>query len=466
MARVLFGTVPGWGHINPTIAVAQQLQEQGHTVAYVCHPEVGPALERAGLELLDGFRHHTDLGSLRVGDLERVGLELLDDLCHSSPISLMKEAGIQYERLQAIIRGIGRSPTGFYFDDLDRNMDELVKVVQAWQPDVLVCDLRFHPGAIAAEACRLPYATSCPEVPPWPSSALPPYGVGLSPRARPDWRQHLARAVRHWIVHSGDRAVNRVRRRYHLPPIRGAFIYPSPYLVLTFSAEAYEYPRPDVPPQVWLIGPSISQRRGDADFPFPWEWLDGRPTVYVSLGTQDVGPAQFYDRAIEASRGQPWQTVISLGRHLDLSRWTDLPENVLLRNHVPHLELLRQVQVMISHGGHNTVIEAILAGVPLGVAPIGGDQYENAQRVVEAGAGLRLRLSKVKANELRDAIRRLLEEPDYRGNAQRIARDLARCDGPSAAAMLIQRLAEKRAPVLRPDGRSPTIYANEIAEIQ
>jgi MGT family glycosyltransferase len=187
--------------------------------------------------------------------------------------------------------------------------------------------------------------------------------------------------------------------------------------------------------------------------------------VYVSLGTQHVDLAHFYDRAIEASRGQSWQTVISAGRHLDPSHWTDVPENVLLRNRVPHLELLRKVQVMISHGGHNTVIEAILAGVPLGVAPIGGDQYENAQRVVEAGAGLRLRLSKVKADELRDAIRRLLEESDYRENAQRIARDLARCDGPSIAATLIQRLAEKRAPVLRPDGRSPTVYANETAEI-
>ena len=188
--------------------------------------------------------------------------------------------------------------------------------------------------------------------------------------------------------------------------------------------------------------------------------------MYATLGTINTGQAYLFDKAIEASRGQPWQMVISVGRHLNLSRWTRVPENVLVRNYVPQPALLRQVQAVISRGGMNTVTETLAAGVPLGVAPAGADQFEAARRVVEAGAGLRLSLQKAKVEELTNIIRHLLEKPGFRENAQRIAKDYAKCDGPSTATALILRLTEKRAPLLRPTGRRATIYANEAVEIR
>ncbi len=179
------------------------------------------------------------------------------------------------------------------------------------------------------------------------------------------------------------------------------------------------------------------------------------------MGTLNTRETSFYKRAIEASRDQPWQLVASVGRHQDPSLWADLPGNILLQPYVPQLELLGRVQTMITHGGHNSVNEALAAGVPMIVAPAAVDQFEAAQRVVEAGCGLRVKLHKVSAMELRGAIRRLLSEAGFRANAARIAADFARCDGPATSASLLLRLAESRQPILRRPGQRATIYADK-----
>ena len=441
MARIVFGMPPAWGHISPTIAIAQRLQGQGHEVAYVCHPQVAPALDRAGLHLLKDFRW---------GDLM---------------LKVQKEMAKQQNRWLALTRYGRGSPTGIYFDRLEQGVEDLVSTLRSWKPDVLVVDLLFHPGAIAAEACAIPYATICPVILPLPSSALPPYGFGLSPGKRPDWRWLLAKLALHWLNHSGDRVINRARRRYGLPATRGTFFYSSPYLFLALTTEAFEYVRPDLPRQVFFVGPSISEQRGDTEMDFPWEWLDKRSLVYTSLGTINTGQVDFFDKVIEASEGQPWQTVVSVGVNMNLQRWRRIPENVLLRNYVPQQALLRQAQAIICHGGANTVTEALAAGIPIAAAPVGADHFESAQRVVKAGAGIRLKLHRVTVSELRAATYRLLQDSALRRNAERIAADYAKCDGPGTSAALILRLAEKRAPLLRPAGRSPTMYADEIGEI-
>ena len=441
MARVLFGVIPVLSHVYPTIAIAQRLQDQGHAVAYACHPIIAPVLQRAGLDLLDGFRW---------GDSILKFLHLL---------------GTEQNRWMAIGHVIQRRLSHAGFDGLETGVAQLIALLRSWQPDVLVSDMLFRPGPIAAEVCHLPYATSCTIALPLPSATVPPYGFGLSPRGGPNWRWRLGAAVRlHWVERISDKIVNRVRQKYGLPSLARTCFHASPYLFLAYTTEALEYPRPDLPPQVYFVGPCISQRRGDTDVPFPWEWLDERPVVYVSFGTINTGQRHFFDKAIAASEGQPWQTIISLGRYLDPALRGGVPRNVLLQSYVPQAELLRRTRVMVSHAGANSVIESLAAGVPLIVAPIRHDQPENAQQVVEAGAGLRVNMRRVTVHELRMSIQCLLEDSTFRENAYRIMADFARCNGPNTAAALVLRLAETGAPLFRPPHHRPTVYADEATQ--
>ena len=82
----------------------------------------------------------------------------------------------------------------------------------------------------------------------------------------------------------------------------------------------------------------------------------------------------------------------------------------------------------------------LAAGVPLVVVPTEWDKPENAQRVVEAGAGLRLAPARLTPGRLRTAVERVLEDPSFRRNAQRLATDLGRYAGPARAAELLERL--------------------------
>jgi UDP:flavonoid glycosyltransferase YjiC (YdhE family) len=78
--------------------------------------------------------------------------------------------------------------------------------------------------------------------------------------------------------------------------------------------------------------------------------------------------------------------------------------------------------------------------VPLVVVPTYWDKADNAQRVVEAGVGLRVPPKRCTPEGLRAAVRRVLEEPGFRENARRVARLLADSPGPARAADLLEAL--------------------------
>src|SRR6185436_6767034 len=92
----------------------------------------------------------------------------------------------------------------------------------------------------------------------------------------------------------------------------------------------------------------------------------------------------------------------------------DAPAHVLVVPQVPMLELLPHLDAVVSHGGLNTVCEALAHGVPLVVAPIRGDQPINAHHVAAAGAGVRVRFDRDPPERLRAAILSVLDDPGYR----------------------------------------------------
>ena len=93
---------------------------------------------------------------------------------------------------------------------------------------------------------------------------------------------------------------------------------------------------------------------------------------------------------------------------------------------------------MVTHGGHNTVCEALAHGLPLVVAPIRDDQPIIAEQVVAAGAGVRVKFGRVSTEGLRAAIDRVLTDPDLR--AGRGARSRRRSPPPAGRRTAADRL--------------------------
>jgi len=155
--------------------------------------------------------------------------------------------------------------------------------------------------------------------------------------------------------------------------------------------------------------------------------------VLVSLGTVsgDRGAA-FYRAAIEASAGL--QLILVAPPELV----TDAPQDAIVQARVPQLAILPHVDAVVTHGGHNTVCEALAHGLPLVIAPIRDDQPVIAGQVVAAGAGLRVRFGGLSGATLAAALRRVLDEPSFREAAGRAAASFREAGGAREAARLIE----------------------------
>jgi UDP:flavonoid glycosyltransferase YjiC (YdhE family) len=109
---------------------------------------------------------------------------------------------------------------------------------------------------------------------------------------------------------------------------------------------------------------------------------------------------------------------------------------------LPQASILPEADLVITHGGNNTVTECLAFGKPMVVLPLFWDQYDNAQRIDETGFGVRLPTYAHEPEELRAAIDRLLADRALATHLDAVSRRLRAAPGTERAADLIERLAE------------------------
>jgi MGT family glycosyltransferase len=214
----------------------------------------------------------------------------------------------------------------------------------------------------------------------------------------------------------------------------GEFMYESPFLNLyLYPAEAdYERSRP--------LGPAwhrLDSCVREVDEPFDPPAGDGA-LVYVSLGSLGSADVELMDRLVAALAETPHCYVVSKGPQHEL---IELAPNMTGAEFLPQPAILPKVDLVITHGGNNTVTESIHFGKPMIVLPLFWDQYDNAQRVAEVGFGERLATYELEDAELHGAIDRLLDA-DHARLREASAR-LRASPGTVKAANLIQGLTRK-----------------------
>lgn len=375
MGRFLFVVPPLVGHVNPAVGTAAALVERGHDVAWAGHEEL--------------VRH-------------LAGTEAAIFPCASPEGGLNRTADV-------------KGPAAFQFlwqEFLIPLADDMAPGVRAaiesFEPDVVVSDQQAVAGGLIAESLGLPWVTSATT----PAELIDPLG-GMPKVAA--WLEGHLEALRGRIAGGTGTADPRM----------------SPHGVLAFTTRELLGPV-ELRENDWLVGPAISNRPSTSDF--PWEWLDPAvPTVLVTLGTAnaDAG-AGFLNAAAEALSGMADRVrAVVLDPGGVLGR---VGENVLVREHAPQLELLKHVDAVVCHAGHNTVCETLWHGLPLVVAPIRDDQPIVAGQVVDAGAGVRLRFRRSGPERIAAAVDAVLDtEAGYRRAAEMVG-DSFRAAGGSAAA--------------------------------
>jgi UDP:flavonoid glycosyltransferase YjiC (YdhE family) len=177
------------------------------------------------------------------------------------------------------------------------------------------------------------------------------------------------------------------------------------------------------------------------------EWLDAipaeQPWVHVTESTVSYGEPFLLRAAIAALANEPVELIVATGEQRDgasLGPGASAP-NVHTTPWVSHGELLPRCSALITLGGNATILAAAEAAVPMVLVPTSWDKPDNARRVIETGAGVRLPARRMNPERLRSAVREVLDRPSYREAAQRLAARLAAAPGPPRAAELLEQLA-------------------------
>jgi zeaxanthin glucosyltransferase len=130
--------------------------------------------------------------------------------------------------------------------------------------------------------------------------------------------------------------------------------------------------------------------------------------------------------------------VLSLGNQVDPEQIGPVPNNAIIVKRAPQLELLKQTSVCITHAGLNTVLESLAQGVPQVAIPVTFDQPGVAARIADKQTGVVTSLDKLTADHLSTLLNEVLNDSTYRDNARKLQKAIAKANGLSVAADLVE----------------------------
>lgn len=333
--RLLLTAAPFFGHVNPLLPLALAARRAGHEVVVATGPDfvdhvagrgltawpIGPATAEAGTpQSLDHFLH-----------------------------------------------------TG------GQRAEDLLPLVEAWQPDVVVSEELELGGVIAAARHGVHSVVHGLGISATGDSSLVPALDGLGRGWRvTDLAERYRSASYVSICPPSLRPITRVRR------------------------------------PVWSLRPSLGESAGDAGLPPRFAALPFARTIHLTLGTvfHTRRPAVMR-AALAGLREMDANVVVTVGPGVDPTTLGRQPDHVLVERYVAHARLLPHCDLVVSQGGAGILFGALAHGLPQLVLPQGADQYANAAAVARAGVGLALDGAAVTPPAIAGAARRLLTEPAF-----------------------------------------------------
>jgi MGT family glycosyltransferase len=402
MTKTLFFNIPAHGHMNPTLPLVQELVRRGETVIYYSIEEFRKKIEATGARC----RTYESLSPAVRFDFGG------DD--RSSP-SLPKIARVMIEFCE-------------------RSLPFLLDATRADAPDYILHDFTCIWGKYVSQILEIPAIATIPQFPVNMKRRPDPYPGMYSDVVRM-FLGGLPAFIRF------RRTANRISQQY---PVHRAGLWDMlanhEDLNIVFTSRYFQPHAEDFDDSFLFVGPSIAERDETLDFPLP---LGGGLLVYISLGTILNINVAFYQYCFEAFGDTEKRIVLSVGADTELDSLGAIPENFVIRNYVPQLEILKRADLFVTHGGMNSVSEGLWYGVPLVVIPQGSDQYLVAKRVETLNAGLALDRRRMTPETLRQAVDAVVVDEEIRANIETIQESFRQAGGFERAADEIVQAARR-----------------------
>lgn len=390
MGKAVFFGVPVHGHVTPTLALVAELVRRGEEVVYVASEEFRAMLEHAGA-IYQGY-----------------------DPVWNANIPVMENI---FETAEYVL------------DTALKLMPSALETIETEAPDYIVHDALAVWGRLSAQRLGIPAVATCPIF-----AILPAHTSGVSRYDLEVIRMGLAALPR---MPNLIRLLWRLRREYQRTGgIIEVFANAEP-LNIVFTSEYFQPGAETLDSRYLFAGPQLSPRLEPPGFPF--DRLEGKQVIYISLGTIYNEATEFYRTCFKAFGGQDCVVVLSVGAKTDISALHGIPANFIVRNRVPQLEVLERSSLFITHAGMNSATEGLYYGVPVILVPQGADQFMVACRVEQLGAGVYLNRNKITPERLRETAQQVIDSSAIRQGVARIQESFRTTGGAPQAADAILR---------------------------
>lgn len=425
MSRFLVCTHPITGHVNPAIEIARKLVERGHEVRIYTGKKFKAKVETAGT---------TFQPMVKAYDYDDSDY----DKAFPGRSALKGINQIKFDFTEVFIR---RAP---------EQVADLREIFKTWTPDVVLGDPGFAGARFLYELGEIKaFAVFNISVLGLPSKDVPPFGLGMLPDYSPIGKlknKTLSFMASNVVFKDVNAALKEERGKFGLKPTPFSPIF-SEMLYLQPSIPAIEYPRSDLPPSAHFIGALIPQFKGEFNPPEWWHEVTNatKPVVLVTQGTVATNADELITPALQALANEDVLVVATTGgKALN----GPLPANARVASFIPFNQLMPHISAMLTNGGYGGVTIALANGVPVVAGGTTEDKPEVGNRVAYAGAGINLKTNTPTPDQIRDAVKQVLSDASYRNKARQLQAEYARHDAPAEAAMLLEKLAATRQPVL------------------
>jgi MGT family glycosyltransferase len=431
---IVFFPEGAYGPTNNCVGIGNVLRERGHRVVFIVEESFAGTLEAKGFEER----------LMRLGPKPEVpevpGQFWIDFIRDTAPIfrkTTLEQLGeFIVPTWQALIDG-----AKYVNPRLEEIFDEL-------RPDTIVEDNVVAFPAVVASGRPWVRIVSCNPAE-LKDPAVAPFSSGYPAADRSRWPEFLAEVERtHRSMWEDFDAFCREHGAGALAwkDVGPEFIPESAWLNLySYPAEAdYRRDRPLAP--TWHRLDS-TVRAPETSWTLP-EHLQDPPgaLIYLSLGSLGAADVALMQRLVDVLAKTQHRVIVSKG---PLADQITLGERMTGEGFLPQPAILPMVDLVITHGGNNTVTEAFHNGKPMIVLPLFWDQVDNAQRVEETGFGVRLPAYDFEDSELTGAVDRLLADNMLRDRLAAMSARIRGTSGTARAAELIERVAVTGQPVPR-----------------
>ena len=397
-ARFLLAVIDGGGTVPPAIGLAAELVRRGHEVRVLADPTIEASARSAG--------------------------------CAFSPWRDAPHVNSRAEQTAMIAAMEGRNPLrafraakNFAGKEMTRRFaGDVVETIREFPVDAVLAD--GLPGIlIGAQSTGLPTAVLLAQIYLRPTPGLPLMGTGWSPgpgglrRAR----DTLAPRTASWSPNRSLPRLNAVSARYGHSPLHDVFeLFDRCSKVLVMTSPSFDFVALDRLPMSDTSGRSPTTPLGQPRSGILTALTRSSSSRPSPIFQHQVGLLQ----RVAGALGQlPVRGLMTTGTAVDPDE-IEAPPNVDVVQAGPHSRILPEASVVITHGGHGTMMKALAAGVPLVCIPMGRDQKDNTVRALRHGVGVRLS-AKSTPDKIAAAVADLLDDPHYAAAARHFAHILA-----------------------------------------